>query len=384
MARCASARSFAAPATTGSSPGVLARRPVPRTPGTDADRRRQPSSPSCSRRTGQRTGRPTTGPSAPVAPTFGPSVWPLLRERGGRARPRAGRALGHVRVDGPARAAPGAGRPRRRPAAAHLRSAYARGGVVRRRRLELLGDSGHGVALWPRRPAGRLGARAGAAGTPGGAETRRLVAAGHTLPVPEDDLDDLVADYLPRLRATCRWSPPTARWTAGARRAAAGPDGDLEGGRARCTSPGPGATGSATDDRVYGLDETRGLRGIRRPDAEQALLDALELDEEHVHRLCGGPGHASTVCCPSRRSPGRRSSPSVEGTLASRLGGRWRSRRSAAGPTSASCTEAPVIRFARSGRRRGRRRPGAHRLARPRGRHHDRRRRLGLASCSRR
>ena len=36
------------------------------------------------------------------------------------------------------------------------------------------------------------------------------------------------------------------------------------------------------DDRVYRLSETRGLRGVRRPEDEQALLDALVLDDEQV------------------------------------------------------------------------------------------------------
>jgi len=42
------------------------------------------------------------------------------------------------------------------------------------------------------------------------------------------------------------------------------------------------------DDRVYGLDETRGLRGVRRPDAERALLEALDLTDEQRHRLFRG------------------------------------------------------------------------------------------------
>ena len=42
------------------------------------------------------------------------------------------------------------------------------------------------------------------------------------------------------------------------------------------------------DDRVYRLSETRGLRGVRRPEDEQALLDALVLDDEQVYHLCRG------------------------------------------------------------------------------------------------
>jgi superfamily II DNA or RNA helicase len=40
------------------------------------------------------------------------------------------------------------------------------------------------------------------------------------------------------------------------------------------------------DDRVYALSETRGLRGVRRPESEQALLDALVLDDEQAYHLC--------------------------------------------------------------------------------------------------
>ena len=42
-----------------------------------------------------------------------------------------------------------------------------------------------------------------------------------------------------------------------------------------------------SDDRVYGLSEARGLRaGVRRPDDERALLEALELDELQRSMLC--------------------------------------------------------------------------------------------------
>ncbi|HET9761369.1 MAG TPA: DEAD/DEAH box helicase, partial [Nocardioidaceae bacterium] len=43
-----------------------------------------------------------------------------------------------------------------------------------------------------------------------------------------------------------------------------------------------------TDDRVYALSETRGLRAVRRPEREQELLDALVLDDEQAYHLCRG------------------------------------------------------------------------------------------------
>ena len=41
-----------------------------------------------------------------------------------------------------------------------------------------------------------------------------------------------------------------------------------------------------SDDRVYALSETRGMRGVRRPEAERELLEALVLDDEQTYHLC--------------------------------------------------------------------------------------------------
>ena len=153
--------------------------------------------------------------------------------------------------------------------------------------LEILGDSGHGVALWT--PGERHRAwtvvLAGLS-RPAGRSVRRLLAAGDSVVVPASDREELVTGYLPRLQRhlPIRSSdasvevpdpvPPrlalTVNWVAVDEVAIAWS------WRYR----------SGADDRVYGLGEERGLRGLRRPDAEQALLDGLRLDDEQAHHLC--------------------------------------------------------------------------------------------------
>ena len=152
-------------------------------------------------------------------------------------------------------------------------------------RLEVLGGTGHGAALW-NAEGGRWSVVLAPFSTPVGPRTRRLLVEVESLTVPDADLPDLVADYLPRLQ---RHLPVVSS------------DGSVrvpEAAEPRLTLT---VTWKAVDevsiawgwryrvgedDRSYGLEETRGLRGIRRRDAEQALLDALDLSEEQVHRLC--------------------------------------------------------------------------------------------------
>ncbi len=152
-------------------------------------------------------------------------------------------------------------------------------------RLEVLGATGHGAALWTadRR---RWSVVLAPFAKPVGARTRRLLAEVETLTVPDEDVPDLVADYLPRLQ---RHLPVVSSDGSVAVPEAAEP-------RLALT-----VTWKAVDevhiawrwryrvgedDRAYGLDESRGLRGVRRRDAEAALLAALDLSEEQVHRLC--------------------------------------------------------------------------------------------------
>ncbi len=152
--------------------------------------------------------------------------------------------------------------------------------------LEVIGETGHGVALW-RSLDGTHEVVLAQLSRPAGVQTRRLIAAGQTLRVPKEEVDDLVGDYLPRIQ---RHLPVVST-------------------DASLTLPEPAEPRLALtvtwkavdevhvawswryrvgeDDRIYALDESRGLRGVRRPDAERAVLDALVLDEEMRHRLCG-------------------------------------------------------------------------------------------------
>jgi superfamily II DNA or RNA helicase len=151
--------------------------------------------------------------------------------------------------------------------------------------LDVLGDAGHGVALWSPTDRPQTWALTLAPLVkPAGPQVRRLLAAGDTV-VPAADRDDLVNDFLPRLQ---RHVPVTSS------------DGSVR-------LPEPAVPrlaltltwvavdevhlawswryASGGDDRVYALGETRGLRGFRRPDLERAALDALELGEASVLRL---------------------------------------------------------------------------------------------------
>ncbi len=151
--------------------------------------------------------------------------------------------------------------------------------------LDVLGDAGHGVALWsptdrPHTWALTLAPLA----KPAGPQVRRLLSAGDTV-VPAADRDDLVADFLPRLQrhvpvvssdGSVRLPEPavprlalTVTWVAV--------------DEVRLAWSWRYASGG--DDRVYTLGETRGLRGFRRPDRERELLDALELGDAAVHRV---------------------------------------------------------------------------------------------------
>ena len=122
--------------------------------------------------------------------------------------------------------------------------------------------------------------------SPAGPEVRRLLQHGDSLVVPAGDRDDLVAEYLPRLQ---RHVPVVS--TDGS---VAMPEEVVP--RLALTVTWVAADEVAiawswryrvgADDRVYSLSEARGLRGVRRPDAERALLDGLLLDDEQTYHLC--------------------------------------------------------------------------------------------------
>ncbi|HET6561155.1 MAG TPA: DEAD/DEAH box helicase [Marmoricola sp.] len=278
--------------------------------------------------------------------TYGPSVWPLLREaeRVGLPLVPAGLLRGIRVATEPAVL-------RFDVNGADREVAQLEVGVTHEEewytgaRLEVLGDSGHGVALWT--PAGDgwevvLAPLAKPAGT----QTRRLVAAGHAVPVPKEDVPDLVAEYLPRLR---RHLPVVSSDETV-------PVPELVEPRLALTVTWKAVDEVhlawswryrvAGDDRIYALDETRGLRGIRRADAEQALLDALELDEEQLHRLFGahrtvhGPIPEQTLTGPVVIA-------FLEETLLPlEASGQVEIEEIGARPSYTEVTEAPVIRFA--------------------------------------
>ncbi len=228
--------------------------------------------------------------------TFGPSLWPLLREAraAGLTLVPAGQLDGLDVAPGPVSLrldVNGADTDR-----AHMRLGVDLDGTwFSGDRLEVLGSDGHGVALWEvTRSTGsgsaldrRWRVVLAPLARPAGPQSRRMIAAGESLPVPRGDLPDLVGEYLPRLQRhlpvvssddtvkvpeaaeprlalTVTWTSVDEVHVAWSYRYRVG-----------------------QDDRIYALGETRGMRGVRRPEAERALLDALELDEEQVHRLCG-------------------------------------------------------------------------------------------------
>ena len=153
--------------------------------------------------------------------------------------------------------------------------------------LDVLGEGGHAVALWLA-DGDAWSVTLAALTVPPGPEVRRLLKRGDSVVVPATDRDDLVAEYLPRLQrhvpvvssdgsiAVPEPAEPrlalTVTWVAAD----------------EVHSAWTWRYRVGSDDRVYKLSETRGLRGVRRPDVERAQLEALTLDEEQEHHLCRG------------------------------------------------------------------------------------------------
>jgi superfamily II DNA or RNA helicase len=221
-------------------------------------------------------------------------------------------------------------------------------------RLEVLGTTGHGIALWDELSAtGGAGGRAGGPGwevtlarlaKPAGAQTRRLIAAGTTLPVPSSDLGDLVADYLPRLQ---RHLPVVSSDASVQLPEAVEPRLVLSVSWKAVDEVHIAWSWRyriGQDDRIYALDESRGVRGVRRPDAEQALLDALVLDDEQRHRLCGGSGRHGLL--PEQQFRGPVAIAFTEDTLVPlEQSGQVEIEELGTRPDYHELTDAPVIRF---------------------------------------
>jgi superfamily II DNA or RNA helicase len=98
------------------------------------------------------------------------------------------------------------------------------------------------------------------------------------------------------------------------------------------------------DDRIYGLDESRGLRGLRRPADEARLVEGLELDEEQRLRLCGSPRERRLL--PEQTFRGALAIAFVEGTLEPlERSGQVEIEEIGVRPAFEEVTDAPVIRF---------------------------------------
>jgi superfamily II DNA or RNA helicase len=162
-------------------------------------------------------------------------------------------------------------------------------------RVELLGEPGHGVALWIPGPTGwevqlvplltRVGPR-----------TRRLLA-GDALRVPPDEADDLVTEVLPRLARHVPVASPdeSVRLPEQVEPRLALQVDWRAADEVRVTWQWRYRLGPGADDRVYELDEERGLRGLRRPDRERELLAVLALDADQAHLLGRGRSDPAPV-----------------------------------------------------------------------------------------
>jgi superfamily II DNA or RNA helicase len=121
---------------------------------------------------------------------------------------------------------------------------------------------------------------------PLGPQVRRLLAGGDGLRVPVAHRDELVIDYLPLLQ---RHVPLVSADGTVAVPEVAEPRLVLAVDWVAVDEVRIGWTFRyrvGRDDRVYDLDDTHGLRGIRRSDRESELLDTLVLDDEQAYHLC--------------------------------------------------------------------------------------------------
>jgi superfamily II DNA or RNA helicase len=219
--------------------------------------------------------------------------------------------------------------------------------------LDLLGDNGHGVALWSP-------ARSTGAGTaldlvlapltrPVGPHLRRMLAAGAELPVPASEVEDLVTDYLPRLQ---RHVPVVSSDASVVVPDPAVPELTLTVTYVAIDQVGIAWSWryeSATGERIYALDETRGLRGFRRPDLERQQLDALVLDDDAVYRLCDAH-HREHGLLAERTFTGYQAVAFVEDVLPGlekqAAEGRLRIVEAGVRPDYRAAKDAPVVHFA--------------------------------------
>ncbi len=156
--------------------------------------------------------------------------------------------------------------------------------------LDVLGEGptgGHGVSLWSPGEAPLAWALTLAPLTRSvGVEIRRLLARAESVVVPAGDREDLVGDYLPRLR---RYVPVLSSDHSVTLPEEVEPRLGLDVAwvsveEVRIAWRWRYRVGER--DREYALDETRGLRSLRRPEVERERLDALRLDADATYRLC--------------------------------------------------------------------------------------------------
>ncbi|MDQ3307804.1 MAG: SNF2-related protein, partial [Actinomycetota bacterium] len=213
--------------------------------------------------------------------------------------------------------------------------------------LDVLGESGHGVALWlPGIEASTEALILAPLSHPVGPVVRRLLSAGEQLVVPAGDRKDLVSEYLPRLQRHVR---------------VVSSDGSV-------TVPEPAEPRLALsvtwvavdevsiawtwryrvgkDDRVYGLSETRGLRGLRRADLERGLLDALELGDDQVYRLCDSARRERGLVAKRTFTAGSAIAFAEEVLPGLEASGRLEIEEIGGRPDYREASTAPVIRFA--------------------------------------
>lgn len=146
---------------------------------------------------------------------------------------------------------------------------------------------GHGVAVWEGEP-GLWDVLLAPVERPIGTRVAGALKGGDRFAVPAEDIERLTSDYLPRIQrhlpvASSDASvhvpePPRPRLALTVTWRAVDEVALTWTWRYRAGS----------DDRVYGLTDTRGLRGIRDPEQEADLLAGLELDDAQAYRLCGG------------------------------------------------------------------------------------------------
>ena len=147
--------------------------------------------------------------------------------------------------------------------------------------------TGHGVAVWEGEP-GLWDVLLAPVERPIGTKVARALKGGDRFAVPAEEVERLTSDYLPRLQRHLPVASsddsvhvpelPRPRLALAVTWRAVDEVALTWSWRYRVGS----------DDRVYGLADTRGLRGIRAPEQEAELLAGLELDDAQTYRLCGG------------------------------------------------------------------------------------------------